>query len=338
MLRRFAVVLTALLVACSRSPVSDEVTIDIEKNDRVRVTAQTTFNDADVESSARIALVESARAAALRGTDPWALRFARVIAEAEEVTVQKHRGELDRVIRSVRISSRELQQVFSDTNITVQLLNGEGWSELAFYPGSSLRASREQQRHFENALTSWSGAVARYFVAIDHLYQHMSLNPQRAPHLFAALLNEKTGSADPILGEEEQPLVDAVNVAMEEIASRMDKVEEGGATFGEEADLIFNPFPARVTLHLPGEVISSEGFSKELVIEPVNLLDAVSALEGRWISPDPLAALLREQAPTSASLARQPRHSTRVVAPHAVADAIREQLERPKKYVVRWRG
>lgn len=338
MLRRFAAILTALFVACSRAPVSDEVTIEIEKNDRVRVTAQTTFNDVDAESNARVALVESARASALADTDPWAVRFARLTAEDEEITVQKHRGQLERMTRTVRIPSRELQQVFSDTNITVHLLNGDGWSELTFYPGSSVRASREQQRHFDEALNSWSSAVARYFVAIDHLYQLMNLNPQRAPQLFAAVLNEKTDSIEPILSEEEQPLVDEVNAAMEEIASRMDQVEEGGATFGEEADLIYNPFPARVTLKLPGDVISNEGFSKELVIEPVNLLEAVTALEGRWISPDPLAAMLREQAPTSASLARQPRHSQSIVAPHAVANAIREQLERPKKYVVRWRG
>lgn len=335
MRRRVAALLAVLVAACSRAPVSDEVTVEVEKNDRVRVTAQTTFNDADIKSEARLRIVESARFAALNDNDPWAARFGRVTAEDEESTFQKHRGQLDRVIRSVRIPQNQIQQVFSDTNITVSILNGPGWSELSFIPGGSIRATREQRKHFDESLDSWSNAVARYFTAVDHLYTYMDLNPHRAADLFHALV----GKGEPaLIADEERTFVDAVTSAMEEIATRMDREQEdGAATFGEEADLVYNAFPARITVRVPGDVLASEGFGKELVIEPIDLLKVITSLEGKWISPDPLAVLLREEEPQVDGLARTPRMSTPMVRGKDVADAIREQLARPKNYVVRWR-
>jgi hypothetical protein len=326
-----------LLAACSRAPISDEVTVEIEKNDWVHVAAQTTFNEADVNTTARLTLLEAGRFAALSGNDAWAARFGRVTAEDESVTFEKHRGKLDRVTRSVRIPSSQLQVVFSDMNITVNILNGPGWRELSFIPGGSVRATREQRKHFEDSLVSWSGAVARYFATIDRLYAYLNANPQRASAIFTALMSEKTSDALMVLAEEEQPLVDDVLAAMEEIAKRMDETEDGAATFGEEADLIYNAFPARMTVRLPGDVISSEGFAKELVIEPVDLLETITSLEGKWISPDPLAALLRDQPPSADDLARQPRKSSSSVHASDIANAIREQLKRPRNYVVRWR-
>jgi hypothetical protein len=341
MLRRFTPVVVALLLAaCAQPPVDDEVTVAIEKNDRALITAQTTFNDADIKSEARLRMLEAGRFAALHGNDPWSARFGRVTAEDEETTVLKHLGELDRVTRSVRIPVSQLQQVFSDTNITVNVLDGEGWRELSFIPGGSIRATREQRKHFEDALQTWSGAVARYFMIIDHLYTYLNINPQRAPALFAELMNEprRSGTPDFAMTEEEQLLVDHVNDAMEEIAAMMDQEQEGGgATFAEEADLIYNPFSARMTISVPGDVLSKDGFDKELVIEPVDLYDVITSLEGKWISPDPLAELLRDKRSTATELARNGFKSTKVVHASELADAMREKMERPKMYVVRWR-
>jgi hypothetical protein len=336
-LRRVFLLGALLVASCARGPISDHVTVAIEKNDRVLVTAQTFFNDEDISTNARLSLLEAGRFAALNGTDAWSARFARVTAEDESVTFEKHRGQLDRVTRSVRIPSNQLQQVFSDVNITVSILNGPGWRELSFIPGGSIRATREQHRHFEDALVSWSGAVARYFVAVDRLYDYMNANPQRAPALFTAILQEKSDEVTDVVAEEEQPLVDHVTAAMEEIATRMDETEDGASTFAEEADLIYNAFPARMTVTLPGDVISREGFGKELEIEPIQLVETITGLEGTWISPDPLAALLREQPPTGSAMALIPRRSSSSVNSKDIADAIREKLARPRTYVVRWR-
>ena len=339
---RHAAAFLLFAAGCAKFPVSDEVKIEF-RNDTpsVLVTAETTFEmkPANDETRARI---ETARSAALSGTDPWSLRFSRLTPELERVSYQKDHGVLERVTRFASITDDDLQRIFSDTNVTVDVIHGDGWRELRFYPGTSSRATREQQRRFASQLATWSTAVARYFAAIDHLYTRMNENPGRARYLFAAVLHEKReDGSDPVVTKEEQPFVDDVEEAMDDIAKRMDEQEGRASNFAEEADLVFNPFPARISVSVPGDVMSAEGFGSQtngtFVIEPVDLVASIAALEGKWITPDPLAALLREQTPSAEDLAKRPRRSTTLVPAGSVAEAIREQLARPKAYAIRWR-
>ncbi|MEO8382236.1 MAG: hypothetical protein ABI779_21420 [Acidobacteriota bacterium] len=337
-----ALIAILLLAGCAPSPVWDELTIEPSKDDdRMVVTISTTF-ELHARNERVRARVEAAQSAAGSNTDAWAVRFARLNSEQESVTYTRSRGALERVIRTARIGGDELQLLFSDANITADVLQGEGWRELTFYPGTSGRATREQRQRFEAELALWSQAVGRYFTAVDQLYSYLDERPQRAPYLFAALMSEKgVDGSEPVVSEDEQPLIDSVGKAMDEIAERMDYQEGHAATFAEEADLIFNPFPARVTIRPPGEVLVSEGFTSgkdALVIEPVDLYASIASLEGQWISPDPLAASLREQTPTAAELAAQPRHSKKVVSSTEVARAVAAQLARPRTYRVRWRA
>ena len=329
--------LCVLLVSCVRPPVTDELMIEPAKEDDTLVVTVTTKFALDPANEQVRARVDAARAAAQTQTDPWSLRFGRLdTPEEERLMIQKSRGAVERVTRSARIPSDHLQQLFSDTSITVDVLRGEDWRELTFYPGSGGRATREQQAQFDRELRVWSESVARYFTAIDHLYTYLNADPQRARYVFAMLLNEQ----DAAVLEEEQPLVDAVIAAMEEIGERMDNQEGRAATFAEQADLIFNPFPARISVRTPTDVLSSEGFKSdkgELAIEPVDLFAAIAELEGRWISPDPLAALLRDDVPPSTQIAQQRRESKSVVSSTEIANAIRERLTRPRTYRVRWR-
>jgi len=341
--RRIPLIVALVAVAaCARAPVSDEVTVEFARGSEMAVVTAATYYDLQASNAAAISRIESARAAAVSSTDPWSYRFGRVTPEVDTVTFRKNRGALESVVRSVRIPATDLQQVFSDTNITVNVLHGAGWSELSFYPGTNSRATRQQQLELNTALTAWSAAVARYYTAVDHLYTYLNANPQRASYVFEYMLGEKgVDGAEPVVLEEEQPFVDAVRTAMEEIAARMDDDEGRADTFAEEADLVYNPFPGRMTITLPGEVISSEGFTKakegSMVVEPVDLFAALTALEGRWVEPDPLVALLREQQTTGAQMATLVRRSTPFVPASDVADAVREKLVRPKTYTVRWK-
>lgn len=320
MTKRIAALALLLLAACAQPPVTDHVTVQFhEDREEITVTAKTDF-----KRDSRSPRVESARIAALGGTDPWSIRFARVSPVDEDVTFSRHRGTLDEVTRRITIPADDLQRVFSDTSITVNLIEGEGWRELSLYPGTSSRASREQIRHFNEQLTSWSQDVAGYFIAVDHLYDYLDEHPHRAKFIFDSQTSEEDS---PVL-EEEKPLVEAVGNAMERIIDRADEQEDESYSFAEAADLIFNPFPAQMTIRVPRE--------KDLVIEPVNLFEAIASLEGKWISPDPLAALLKDDGTTSEQLAAMPRQSTSVVNATEIANAIREQLARPQSYTIRW--
>jgi hypothetical protein len=306
-----------LAAACTRRP-ADELTIDFSRDDdRIIVTAESAL-----ETTAE-------RDAAIAGVDPWAVRLGRVNADFERTTFEKTRGTLDRVVHSIRIPRRDLQQVFSDTSITVHLTTADSTSELTFYPATSTRASREQQEHFNAALARWSAAVARYYDAVHRLYGYMDATPDRVHALYEAIL----APADvvlPALFEEEQPYVDQLLRTMDELAARMDEEERDALLYAEEADLLFNPFPAKVTVNVPGDV-------KPLVIEPIDLYEKIKVLEGRWISPDPLLAFLREETVTAGDLARAPRRSTLNVRASDIEAALREQFSRPETYSIRWR-
>lgn len=327
-----------LLAACATPPVSDELLIEPAREDDTLVVTVTTKFELDPKNEQIRARIDAARAAVQSQTDPWSLRFGRLATpEEERVTWQKSRGALERVTRSARIPSDHLQHLLSDTNITVDALRGEDWRELTFYPGSGGRATREQQAQFDRDLRVWSESVARYFTAIHHLYTYLNADPQRAPYVFAYLLNEPEAA----VLEEEQPLVDAVTQAMEEIAARMDDQEGRAATLAEQADLIFNPFPARIRIRTPSDVLATEGFTTlqgEVAIERVDLFAAIAELEGTWISPDPLAAILRDEVPSSTDFAKRRRQSQSVVTSSEIASSIRERLTRPRTYRVRWRG
>jgi hypothetical protein len=325
MSRRFALAAALLFaVACERRPVTDELTLNFSKDDQTVIVTAVSLLDTD-----------AARDAALAGTDAWAARFARLNAENERITFEKKHGTIEQVTRSMRIPRADLQRVFSDANITVDLTGGEGWSELRFYPGSGSRASRAQQAHFDDALEAWSEDAARYFAAVHRLYGYMDANPDRVRDLWAAVLYEENR---PVLFEEEEPYVDEVVRTMDEMGTRMDEERRHAMRYATEADLIFNPFPARIVVQVEGDVLGKEGFGEKLAIEPADLLEAVSSLEGRWISPDPFVALAREEtAPTSEAFSIRRRTSAAVVRPSEIRDALRERLARRATYAVRWR-
>ena len=338
MRRALLLALLSVAAACARPPVQDEVTIEFPaEGDAVLVTAETKFELNPRNNDIR-KRVDTAREAAVSGTDAWSVRFGRLTPETERVTFQRQRGALETVTRFVRIPSDDLPRVFSDAAITINVMRGDGWRELAMYPGTSSRATREQQKRFDEALSAWSADVARYFTAVRHLYTYLDEQPGRAKYAFGAILSNEEAQAG--VTEDEAPLVEAVIDAMVKIADRMDQQDARAESFAESADLMFNPFPARMTIRVPGEVLAVEGFEKaekELVIEPVDLFKAVAALEGRWISPDPLAALLRDEAAKADEIAELPRHAVPVTSSSDVTAALREKLARPRAYVVRWR-
>ncbi|HEX7152418.1 MAG TPA: hypothetical protein VF618_13100 [Thermoanaerobaculia bacterium] len=341
MKRPLALLLVLLVfVTCKRElPVQDEVTLDFEEDGSIALTAQTSFGS-DSNDKALQARAEAGRQSALAGTDAWSARFNRIDPKDERLTWDRRRGELQRVTRSTVIQFDDLQQFFADTPLMFQLLRRDGYNELTIYPGTSTRATRDQNDHFRRALADWSKAVQRYFVAVDHMYDYLEEQPQRAEFVFAALLDEKDAAGAPVqVTEKELALVEGVGNSMGDIADRLDAVD--GYPLSEEADLIYNPFPAKLTIRVEGDISAAEGFDKkserEVVVPQIELLDAVTRLEGRWITPDPLAVVMRDNVTRAADLARLPRRSTDVMFSDEIEKALVDQFKRPSRYVLRWK-
>ena len=335
-----AFVLTLALTACGiRSPIRQQVALDFNEPANVRVTATTSIDDSLINSDEMRRRVADFRDALSGSRDEWSLRFAPLDPIAERNVVEKSAGAITRVERSITIPRAQLQRVFADTNITIEATNGDGFSELAIYPGASSRATRQQKAQVESTLHAWSADAARYLTAMHQLYSYLDQNPQRAKFVFTRMLDDENA---PVL-EEEQALVEGVGRAADGITERLRAAERDAVAVDEQFDRAFNPFPAEITVHVPSEASAVEGFEKkdrQFVIAHRGLVDALQTLTGRWLSPDPLLILQtrKDDDPelTAAAIAAMPRHSTAVVTAADIEAAVIEQLKPANTYRLRW--
>jgi hypothetical protein len=276
----------------------------------------------------------------LAGHDEWSVRFANASPESDRVTFERARGELIRAEHVARIDTSDLQKIFFDVAVSAVVTRGDGWAELAIYPGTSTRATRQQRDDAEKRLHAYSQRAVRYFDAVRAMYEYMNEHPQRANDVFAALFRDAGDPQPSLVNNEEHDLIEAVRKALEGLTK-----DEDTDALEAEADLVYNPLPARIVVRVPGEPLIVEGFTRgkegELIAEPLSLLQAIAALEGHWVTPDPLAFATRpdsggDPASEAALIAAMPRRATAVVGEIEVGDALVEKLRPAPRYRVRW--
>lgn len=273
----------------------------------------------------------------LRSRDEWSLRLANANAGNERIIFDRSGRELTRVEQQATIDGRDLQKLFYDVGVTVQMTRGDGWSELTLYPGTSTRATRQQRTNVANKLREFADQVARYYQSIGAMYKYVDANSNRAEDLFAALFAEKDDEVVP-LSDDERDLVKNVRAALEPLFTA-----EAGA-FNREADLVYNPFPGRIDVVVPGQTLIVEGFAKaqngELVASTITPTDALPSLEGRWISPEPLAAGGDGEKVTARELAvriaGKPRSVKAVIDGADIMRAVIEAIQPAPRYRVRF--
>jgi hypothetical protein len=167
----------------------------------------------------------------------------------------------------------------------------------------------------------------------------MNAHQPRAAEMFAALFRDTEDPQPSLITDKEHDLVEAVRSSVNALTE-----DEETERLEAEADLVYNPLPARIVVRVPGEPLLVEGFALkdgELVAEPPSLLDAVASLEGRWVTPDPLAFATRpgggdDPEKEAALIAAMPRRTSSVVGAIEVADALVQKLRPAPRYRVRW--
>jgi hypothetical protein len=341
-MRRAIVLLaiSALLVSCE--PVVHHIltlTFD-DSAQHVTISAATKVNDAK-PGTPEFAEAEEQRQALLLGRDEWSVRFASAQPDAERVVFDRNAGQLRAVEHSATIPVENLQKFFFDTPISITVTRGDGWAELAIYAGTSTRATRQQRERVEKTLTVYSERAARYFASIRSMYEYLDEKPQRATVMFTALFwDEKDKTTPPEISDRERSLVDNVRQSIDALMQ-----SSAGGADDREFDLVFNPFPADVRVNVPTEPLAIEGFIRlkggPLVVKTVSAVEAVSMLEGRWITPDPLAVTFKTDdkatvAEVATTIALLPRHAEPVVSPTEIAQAMIEKMRPAPRYRVRW--
>ncbi len=342
-MRAIRVLALLALTACGiRNPVRNTVVIEPANDGRhVTVTARTDIGDSGSDAQERERIRETG-AALLEHRDPWAPRFAGVSAAAERVAYDKSGGALRHFEHSVTIAIDDLQRLMGEIG-TVQSTGSERWSELAFYPASSVRATHRQRDDVEAAMHTWSHDAVSYFHELDALYRYLDRQPQRARAVFTILFSDKDDEHSTI--EEEDALITAVNNAMTATIDHVDAAKRDGVTLDEEFDLVFNPLPGEIVVRVPGPILESDGFERRdertVAIPRSGLVDAVLSLEGRWATPDPLAILghadeTNATAPKPEEIAAQPRRSNGSVTAEEIERALAARLRPTSAYRVRW--
>lgn len=235
----------------------------------------------------------------LEGLDPWAQRFEDIEPVSERLSWEKRVGLLYSARRSALIEDpASLRDLFSHTALSVSYTVGEdGLAELAIAPGVPSQATRRQRKDVERALDEWSGHVAGYLAATGDLYAWLEDNPGRAEPCLAQLFNdliEETGEKEELSpGERER--IGRVQAAMEKVLDVLVIPKGQDRSMDELSHLVYDPFPAPLTIQLPGAPLEVEGFEpsgeeekKDNVwkVDNPGLWAALRSLEGRWISPD----------------------------------------------------
>lgn len=233
------------------------------------------------------------------GTDAWGPRFAALEPVAERFGWEKRFGQIDRGTRAALAGSpARLDAFFRDTSLDVSSEIRDGVAELAITPAPPARASRRQREQVERTLEEWSGHVATYVKESADLWAYLDDRPDRARAtlgaLLADLLDDGVRGDLPPLTDPERERVVRLQKAMEEVLAVLAPQPGEDHSADELSHLVYDPFPARLTVRLPGPpleapegFVSTDGGTTLTAVGP-GFWEALRSLEGRWLSPDPV--------------------------------------------------
>ena len=345
------VCLAALSVSCFEPPVAESLLLEFLPEGLVTVTARVRIRDLDEPNAALARRIEETRRAMLAGEDAWSRRFEALGGAVERGDWEKHEGRLVSASHGATTDDpAALERFFSDTGVAVSWRREEGRAELALYPPPSGNGTRQDRQRVSRALASWSATIAVYVARTGELWRYLDRHPDRGraclAHLLSAYVTEDEVAAAGELSAEESPLVDSVNDAMSEVTKVL-QVSPGEAySLDEVSRQVYDPFPAPIEIALAGEILESEGFSAgpdgRLRAGGTSLWQALATLEGRWLTPDPVVAIVAHdlQAPPERSfdlgafLAR-PRRADPADA-RAIRQALTAALAPATGYRVAW--
>lgn len=286
--------LSLSLTSCFDSPVREDLRLRFLPNGMVVATRKILIEDPEQSNPALARRLAETRQAILEGSDPWSVRFATVKAAAERSSWEKRLGVLRSAARSAVLGEPgDLEELFRDTSLSVtySVQPERGVAELAIVPGPSTRATRRQREDTERTLDAWTGDLAGYLRTVQDLYAYLDEHPDRARPCFAALFDKDAGNAGKLTAEEERRL-ERLNDAMSKVLEVLAIPPDGAWSPDEISRLVYDPFPADLSLKLPSAPLEVEGFRRSaegvLSVRSLGLWEALRSLQGRWISPDPV--------------------------------------------------
>ncbi len=298
--RVFAVLLCLVFASCFEPPVREALHLRFLPDGIVVATSRVEISAGEGTKNPALARrLDETRRSLLEGSDAWGARFAVTNPVAERFGWEKQLGNLQLATRSAVIAEPEgLEALFGDTAVgaTYRIDADRGLAELTLSPGLSARATRRQREEMRETLEIWSAALAEYLEAAGDLYAHLERQPERARTCFGLLFDEVVDEKE--LQRLDEPTDDEVAIlarldeAMRHVTEVLLVPERAEYSPDEVSHLVYDPFPARLTVKLPGPPLEVEGFQvgrgDTLSVAGLGLWESLRSLEGRWLSPDPV--------------------------------------------------
>lgn len=287
------------LTACFEEPVAEKLRIDFARDGTFGVIATTTIAAAgDEEGNPSLARrLEDTRREYESGTDPWAQRFSLLEPSREHISWERREGVLVQVVRRAEASDHgALRRFLAAAGLPSDVVTNGVDVEFVVIPAAGGRASRSERDRVERALGEWTESVTRTYGATGTLYSYLHDHPERALPCIASLFSEVvSGDArrtiDDTNGREQEMLREIVE-ARRAVLEVFEVPEEEAFSLNELSHRVFDPFPARLEVTVPGEALEVEGFSiggaGVLRVEGLGFFEALQSLAGRWANPDPI--------------------------------------------------
>ncbi len=337
------------LIGCFEEPVQEHVHLTIRADGTVVATvvqevASSKRGTDNPELSDRL---EEARETLEQDLDPWSQRFENLEPVAEHRSIDKVEGELRRSIRSAVFASfNDVVALLEADGLTGNLMTSGRVAELDLFPTGGSRATYFQRQAAEQLLREWSVHLADYFAATANLYAYLDQRPERAAPCLAHIFDKEEGlGATGPLDPAEEELTVRVKETMEEVAMALLVEDDEAFSLNELARLVYDPFPARLTVSVDLEVSEVVGFitdSGSFERPAVDVWNALKKLEGRWISPDLVTAAAapvpedQQPDPDVLFLASQPRRHSKPPTSGEVESAILTELVPEELLMLRW--
>lgn len=343
-----------IILSCFEPPVAEDLRLEFSADGLVTITALTRIRDVDESNAALQRRIEEARRAAFEGTDAWSGRFEAFGPTIERGEWEKHEGRL--VSHSHSATSEDpqaLSRFFADTGLVIEWRLADGRGELALYPPAAGNAGRAERQRVGRALDDWSAELAAYLASAEPLWRHLEANPDRArpcfAHLFSTYIAEQEVEATGELSAEEAGMVEELSDAIDQVTTILSVPEGEAYSLDELSRRVYDPFPAPLTVRVPGEILELEGFTtggdggSDLHAGGTSLWQALRGIEGRWLSPDPAVALVAhdiarspgQSFPLAAFLSR-PRQAETAPSAHEARRALAEHLAPAPAYRLVW--
>jgi hypothetical protein len=337
------------LAGCFEEPVREHLHLTLHGTGPVIVTVVQEVADPELAQNNRALTdrMEASRDAIEGGLDPWSRRFAQLSPLAERQSVERVEGRLRRAVHSAVLASfDDAVRIVEADGLTGSLALVGDASELALYPTGGSRATYAQRQDVERRLAAWSVSLADYLEAAIELYTYLDGRPDRALPCLAHIFDKHDGAAatGPLVAHEEA-LVRRVKESMDGVVEAL-VVDSGEAySLNELARLVYDPFPAKLTIAVKGRILGAEGLNEEpghFERPPVDAWTALRSLEGRWIAPDLVTALAspapedRQPDPDPVVFAALQRSFASAPTPDEVASALLSELVPVPVSALRW--